>query len=302
MTANEQGLLGLAFAPDYAKSRLLVVNYTDRGGATRIVRYRSKGTQALPGSARVLLTVRQPYSNHNGGMVEFGPGGLLYVGMGDGGSGGDPENRAQDMGTLLGKLVRIERSARQPAGEDRRTRAPQPVALLVRQGERRSLDRRRRSGRGRGDRQALRARARARQLRLGRVRGLAVVSRTRHLAPASSCSPWRNTRTTTGARSRAVTSIAARRSPRRRAGTSTATTAAAGSGVSARRRRRLARRSEGFRVESLSSFGEDSGRRAVPRLAGRDDLPPRPVVGGASAGSPAHLGALPQRRVRESVQ
>ena len=106
-SGGEQGLLGLAFAPDYAKSRLFVVNYTDRNGATRIVRYRSRGARVLPGSARVLLTVRQPYSNHNGGMVAFGPDGLLYVGMGDGGSGGDPQNRAQNMGTLLGKLVRM---------------------------------------------------------------------------------------------------------------------------------------------------------------------------------------------------
>ena len=105
---GEQGLLGLAFAPDYATSRTFVVNYTDRNGDTRIVRYRSAGTTGLPGSARQLLFVKQPYPNHNGGMVAYGPDGLLYVGMGDGGSGGDPENRAQDMGTLLGKIVRLD--------------------------------------------------------------------------------------------------------------------------------------------------------------------------------------------------
>lgn len=132
-TGNEQGLLGLAFPPDYAKSRLLVVNYTDRSGTTRVVRYRSNTTRALPGSARVLLSVPQPYSNHNGGMVLFGPDKLLYVGLGDGGSGGDPENRAQDMSTLLGKLVRL----------DARKASPRPVirALGLRNPWRYSFDR-----------------------------------------------------------------------------------------------------------------------------------------------------------------
>ena len=105
---GEQGLLGMAFAPDYATSRQFVVNYTDRNGDTRVVRYRSDGTKALPGSAKQLLFVDQPYSNHNGGMVVYGKDGLLYVGMGDGGSGGDPENRAQNPGSLLGKILRLD--------------------------------------------------------------------------------------------------------------------------------------------------------------------------------------------------
>ncbi len=105
---GEQGLLGLAFAPDYATSRTFVVNYTDRSGDTRVVRYRSDGTKGLPGSAKQLLFVKQPYGNHNGGMVAYGPDGLVYVGMGDGGSGGDPEDRAQNPSTLLGKIVRVD--------------------------------------------------------------------------------------------------------------------------------------------------------------------------------------------------
>jgi len=105
---GEQGLLGLAFAPDYAKSRQFVVNYTDQSGDTRIVRYRSDGTKALPASAKQLLLVKQPYSNHNGGMVAYGKDGLVYVGMGDGGSGGDPENRAQNPTSLLGKILRLD--------------------------------------------------------------------------------------------------------------------------------------------------------------------------------------------------
>jgi glucose/arabinose dehydrogenase len=111
-SGGEQGLLSAAFHPQYASNRRFYVNYTDRNGDTNVVEYRSNGTRALPGSARRLLFVRQPYSNHNGGQVVFGPDGRLYVGMGDGGAGGDPENRAQDPGTLLGKLVSINVATR----------------------------------------------------------------------------------------------------------------------------------------------------------------------------------------------
>lgn len=131
---GEQGLLGLAFAPDYARSRIFVVNYTDRRGDTRVVRYRSDGTRALPASARQLLFVRQPYANHNGGMVAYGPDGLLYVGMGDGGSGGDPQNRAQNMSSVLGKLLRLD--PRRPGAP------PRIVALGLRNPWRFSFDRR----------------------------------------------------------------------------------------------------------------------------------------------------------------
>jgi glucose/arabinose dehydrogenase len=115
LSGGEQGLLGLAFAPDYAKSRLFVVDYTDRDGNTQVVRYRSNGVRAIPASARRLLFVRQPATNHNGGQVAFGPDGKLYVGMGDG--GGSPGNRSQSTGTLLGKILRLEiaRPAPRPA-------------------------------------------------------------------------------------------------------------------------------------------------------------------------------------------
>ena len=104
---GEQGLLSVAFHPRYARNRRFYVDYTDVNGDTRVVEYRSDGTRARPATARQLLFVDQPYANHNGGQLAFGRDGALYVGMGDGGSGGDPENRAQNPRTLLGKLVRI---------------------------------------------------------------------------------------------------------------------------------------------------------------------------------------------------
>jgi len=115
-TGSEQGLLGLAFHPDYARNRRFYVNYTDRNGHTNVVEYRANraGTAALPRTARRILFVRQPYANHNGGGLAFGPDGRLYVGMGDGGSGGDPENRSQSMRSLLGKLLSFNVNARRP--------------------------------------------------------------------------------------------------------------------------------------------------------------------------------------------
>jgi glucose/arabinose dehydrogenase len=104
---SEQGLLSVAFHPQYARNHRFYVDYTDRNGDTRVVEYRAKKGRALPKTARQLLFVRQPYANHNGGQLQFGPDGLLYVGMGDGGSGGDPENRAQNVGVRLGKLLKI---------------------------------------------------------------------------------------------------------------------------------------------------------------------------------------------------
>jgi glucose/arabinose dehydrogenase len=105
---SEQGLLSVAFDPGYAKNRRIYVDYTDSSGDTRIVRYMTNGVRALPATRKQLLFVDQPYSNHNGGLVTFGPDGRLYVGMGDGGSGGDPQNRAQNLGVKLGKLLSID--------------------------------------------------------------------------------------------------------------------------------------------------------------------------------------------------
>jgi glucose/arabinose dehydrogenase len=108
LNGGEQGLLGLAFHPNYAKNRLFYVHYTNRGGDARIFEYRSNGARALTGTARQIFALEDPYSNHNGGDLVFGPNGLLYVGMGDGGSGGDPEDRAQNMSSLFGKLMTFD--------------------------------------------------------------------------------------------------------------------------------------------------------------------------------------------------
>lgn len=114
VSGGEQGLLSVAFHPQFAKNHRFYVDYTDLDGNTRVVEYRASkdGTHALAGSRRQLLFVHQPYSNHNGGQLAFGPDGKLYIGMGDGGSGGDPENRAQNLGSRLGKLLRINATKR----------------------------------------------------------------------------------------------------------------------------------------------------------------------------------------------
>lgn len=108
---GEQGLLGLTFHPQFASNRRFFVDYTRKpDGATVIAQY-----QVLPGNPNVagptetaLLVIPQPFANHNGGMIEFGPDGFLYIAMGDGGSGNDPGNRAQDITQLLGKILRID--------------------------------------------------------------------------------------------------------------------------------------------------------------------------------------------------
>jgi Glucose / Sorbosone dehydrogenase/IPT/TIG domain len=108
---GERGLLSTAFHPDYAQTGFFFVDYTDRSGDTVVARYRvfaSDPNRADPGSAAILLTIRQPFANHNGGQLQFGPDGYLYIGMGDGGSGNDPNCNAQSNGSLLGKLLRID--------------------------------------------------------------------------------------------------------------------------------------------------------------------------------------------------
>ena len=111
----EQGLLGLAFAPDFATSGRFYVDYTNRRGDTRVVEFRTRpGARSVSTrTARVVLSQPQPYANHNGGALAFGPDGMLYIALGDGGNRGDPGNRAQDLGTLLGKVLRIDPSRRQ---------------------------------------------------------------------------------------------------------------------------------------------------------------------------------------------
>jgi glucose/arabinose dehydrogenase len=111
LSGGERGLLGLAFDPQFRTNRRFYVDYTRQpDGATVIAAYQvSQGDPNRADSAEtVLLTIPQPYSNHNGGMLAFGPDGYLYIGMGDGGSGNDPENRAQNPRELLGKILRID--------------------------------------------------------------------------------------------------------------------------------------------------------------------------------------------------
>lgn len=109
-SGGEMGLLGLAFDPNVSGSSAFYVNYTDHADNTIVARYKlSKQTgRADPGSEKILLKIKQPFSNHNGGNMAFGPDGYLYIGMGDGGSGGDPDNRSQNMNDLLGKMLRID--------------------------------------------------------------------------------------------------------------------------------------------------------------------------------------------------
>jgi len=108
VSGGEQGLLSMAFAPDYAESGLFYVDYTDPAGDTRVVEYRARNGKVDESSKRVLLAVDQPYPNHNGGLLQFGPDGYLYIGLGDGGSGGDPQRRGLDLSVLLGKILRID--------------------------------------------------------------------------------------------------------------------------------------------------------------------------------------------------
>jgi hypothetical protein len=115
-SGGERGLLSVAFHPSYATNGFLYVDYTDRAGDTRIERYRVSAdrNRADPASAKLILQVAQPFPNHNGGLVVFGPDGKLYVGMGDGGSGGDPQGHGQNRATLLGDILRIDVDAGDP--------------------------------------------------------------------------------------------------------------------------------------------------------------------------------------------
>jgi glucose/arabinose dehydrogenase len=114
----ERGLLGLAFHPNFADNGMFFINFTNSGGNTVVARYQvsEDRNRADPGSAEILLTVRQPFNNHNGGMIAFGPDGYLYIGMGDGGSANDPDENAQNPETLLGKILRIDVDGGDPYG------------------------------------------------------------------------------------------------------------------------------------------------------------------------------------------
>lgn len=113
-SGSEQGLLGLAFHPNYRENGHLFVNYINQGRHTVIARYTAPADRpdgigtADPTTQKVPLVIEQPFANHNGGMLAFGPDGMLWIGMGDGGSGGDPRDNGQDLTQLLGKLLRID--------------------------------------------------------------------------------------------------------------------------------------------------------------------------------------------------
>jgi glucose/arabinose dehydrogenase len=132
-SGGERGLLSVAFHPRYAKNHLFYVDYTDTAGNTRVVEFRSNGRTAILSSAREIFYQRQPYANHNGGQLAFGPDGLLYIGLGDGGSEGDPNNYGQTMGTKLAKIWKLD--------VNRRGAQPRLVAYGLRNPWRFSFDR-----------------------------------------------------------------------------------------------------------------------------------------------------------------
>ncbi|HUF18545.1 MAG TPA: PQQ-dependent sugar dehydrogenase, partial [Thermoanaerobaculia bacterium] len=114
---GERGLLSVAFHPQYVSTGFFFVNYTDLSGNTVVARYTrssSDPNQADPASAMLIIRIEQPFGNHNGGQIQFGPDGYLYVGMGDGGAAGDPGNRSQNLSTLLGKILRIDVDSESP--------------------------------------------------------------------------------------------------------------------------------------------------------------------------------------------
>jgi glucose/arabinose dehydrogenase len=111
-SGSERGLLGMAFHPDYATNRKFYVSYTNNSGSSMLVQYlrnSSNADSAVTSSATTIYgPISQPFSNHNGGCIQFGADGRLYMGFGDGGSANDPGNRAQNMGQTMGKMLRFD--------------------------------------------------------------------------------------------------------------------------------------------------------------------------------------------------
>ena len=178
LTGGERGLLGMAFDPQYASNRQFYVFYTNSDGDIVIARYLRSANPNLTdsSSATILLTVeRSTFSNHNGGMLAFGPDGCLYAGVGDGGGGGDPNNNGQTIGTRLGKILRINSDTGGPCDNNNpfilfggggtaslEYRPQKPLAVLLRPPDRRPLHRRCRSGSTRGDQCLARSECRSR--------------------------------------------------------------------------------------------------------------------------------------------
>ena len=137
-SGGERGLLGFAFAPDAATSRRFYVNFTNPDGHTVVARYTRNADGSVNPNSRFDLMwpdgrrfIEQPFSNHNGGHLAFGPDGYLYIGLGDGGSGGDPLDNAQNPNTLLGKMLRIDVNV--PDGDGRGYRVPEDNPFVDRQ-------------------------------------------------------------------------------------------------------------------------------------------------------------------------
>ncbi len=131
---SEQGLLGLAFSPDYATNGLFYVDYTDLDGNTVVSRFKvtADADVADPESEQIILQQQQPFPNHNGGSLVFGPDGMLYIGFGDGGSQGDPNANGQNLDTWLGKILRIDVDpVRTPAGESYLVPADNPFVTTA---------------------------------------------------------------------------------------------------------------------------------------------------------------------------
>ncbi len=284
---GERGLLSVAPAPDYATSHHLYVYFTNTGGSIEIDEFTADGDSVPLSSRRPLLVIPHPtFANHNGGQLQFGPDGMLYVGTGDGGSAGDPSGNAQNLNSLLGKILRIDPTP--PARRRTRCRptirsAGSPIwSYGLRNPWRFSFDRMTGDlligdvGQNavRGDRLSGAARCRARgQLRLGLPRGV-----QRVLAPAPSCDgttgfvdPDLRGRPQNGlARSSAATSSATRASATSTAATSSATPATGRSARSrpAHRRDRRAP-SEGLDGDRALELRRGLLRAPLRRLAGR---------------------------------
>ena len=252
LNSGEQGFLGMAFHPNFATNGYLYVHYSGRtNGRTVLARYTRSATNPAvfdPASAQILLEVAQPYSNHNGGKLAFGPDGYLYLSLGDGGSANDPGNRSQDRDGPPGqdapvrrgqprRRARLRHPAEQPlrgqhaglpAG-DLRLRPPQHVQVLLRPRHGHALGGRRGQDGLRGDRLG----PLGRQLRLARRRGPATATRPSPPRATARPSSTRSTSTRTPAEtapSPADRSTAARATRTSRASTSSATTARAACG------------------------------------------------------------------------
>ena len=207
VSGGEQGLLSVAFSPSFAKTGKLYVYFTNKQGNEVVWELHArKGAASIRPGHRQLLEIPDTESNHNGGQLQFGPDGMLYIGDGDGGGGGDQHGahgNGQNPGVLLGKLMRIDPSTRtggaalrhpegQPvrrpgrlAARDLGARPAQPVALLVRPRDRRSLDRRRRPGHVGGGRPPQAGRRRA-STSAGTATRARTTSRRTRRSPAAS--------------------------------------------------------------------------------------------------------------------